>query len=286
MFKINTDMQILNKLSPTVKIPYSKIRGSFETRQDNATKMVDKLYKELLPQFNNHGHITMETLHNTVSKVLNKDIKVSIRKNNDNIIDGGNDILYSEFTGKISKTTIDINTIKNKINRESLNTILHEFQHVVDGLFHPQYLSRNQKMANDRLYTKKYDNLYEDLIYSRDFPDGRKDKKYILNRLRHKIEHFFRGMPADVKMNYIQDAKYCLLSEKYAYSTQRKYAKIAKKKHFPFNAYELDNENKNFMFNEKIKLLKDMGFEIIKKERSEHARRLKESKKLTNVKTK
>lgn len=286
MFKINTDMQILNKLSPTVKIPYSKIRGSFETRQDNATKMVDKLYKELLPQFNNHGHITMETLHNTVSKVLNKDIKVSIRKNNDNIIDGGNDILYSEFTGKISKTTIDINTIKNKINRESLNTILHEFQHVVDGLFHPQYLSRNQKMANDRLYTKKYDNLYEDLIYSRDFPDGRKDKKYILNRLRHKIEHFFRGMPADVKMNYIQDAKYCLLSEKYAYSTQRKYAKIAKKKHFPFNAYELDNENKNFMFDEKIKLLKDMGFEIIKKERSEHARRLKESKKLTNVKTK
>ncbi len=286
MFKINTDMQILNKLSPTVKIPYSKIRGSFETRQDNATKMVDKLYKELLPQFNNHGHLTMETLHNTVSKVLNKDIKVSIRKNNDNIIDGGNDILYSEFTGKISKTTIDINTIKNKINRESLNTILHEFQHVVDGLFHPQYLSRNQKMANDRLYTKKYDNLYEDLIYSRDFPDGRKDKKYILNRLRHKIEHFFRGMPADVKMNYIQDAKYCLLSEKYAYSTQRKYAKIAKKKHFPFNAYELDNENKNFMFDEKIKLLKDMGFEIIKKERSEHARRLKESKKLTNVKTK
>ena len=111
-------------------------------------------------------------------------------------------------------------------------------------------------------------------------------KKYILNRLRHKIEHFFRGMPADVKMDYIQDAKYCLLSEKYAYSTQRKYAKIAKKKHFPFNADELENENKNFMFDEKIKLLKDMGFEIIKKERSEHARRLKEHKKLTNVKTK
>lgn len=40
------------------------------------------------------------------------------------------------------------------------------------------------------------------------------------------------------------------------------------------------------MFDEKIKLLKDMGFEIIKKERSEHARRLKEHKKLTNVKTK
>ena len=63
-------------------------------------------------------------------------------------------------------------------------------------------------------------------------------------------------------------------------------SKIAKKKHFPFNADELENENKNFMFDEKIKLLKDMGFEIIKKERSEHARRLKEHKKLTNVKTK
>ena len=286
MSKFNTNMQILNKLSPTVKISYSKIRGSFETRQNNATKMVDKLYKEILPKFNKHGYITMETLHNSVSKVLNKNINISIRKNNDAIFDGGNDILYSEFTGKISKTTIDINTIKNKINRESLITILHEFQHVVDGLFHPKYLSRNQKMANDGLYTKKYDILYDDLIYTRDFPDGKKDKKYILNRLRHKIEHFFRGMPADVKMDYIQDAKYCLLSEKYAYSTQRKYAKIAKKKHFPFNADELENENKNFMFDEKIKLLKDMGFEIIKKERSEHARKLKEHKKLTNVKTK
>lgn len=254
MSEFNTNMQILNKLSPTVKISYSKIRGSFETRQNNATKMVDKLYKEILPKFNKHGYITMETLHNSVSKVLNKNINISIRKNNNAIFDGGNDILYSEFTGKISKTTIDINTIKNKINRESLITILHEFQHVVDGLFHPKYLSRNQKMANDGLYTK--------------------------------IEHFFRGMPADVKMDYIQDAKYCLLSEKYAYSTQRKYAKIAKKKHFPFNANELENENKNFMFDEKIKLLKDMGFEIIKKERSEHARRLKEHKKLTNVKTK
>lgn len=154
MSEFNTNMQILNKLSPTVKISYSKIRGSFETRQNNATKMVDKLYKEILPKFNKHGYITMETLHNSVSKVLNKNINISIRKNNDTIFDGGNDILYSEFTGKISKTTIDINTIKNKINRESLITILHEFQHVVDGLFHPKYLSRNQKMANDGLYTK------------------------------------------------------------------------------------------------------------------------------------
>lgn len=88
MSEFNTNMQILNKLSPTVKISYSKIRGSFETRQNNATKMVDKLYKEILPKFNKHGYITMETLHNSVSKVLNKNINISIRKNNDAIFDG------------------------------------------------------------------------------------------------------------------------------------------------------------------------------------------------------
>lgn len=80
MSEFNTNMQILNKLSPTVKISYSKSRGSFETRQNNATKMVDKLYKEILPKFNKHGYITMETLHNSVSKVLNKNINISIRK--------------------------------------------------------------------------------------------------------------------------------------------------------------------------------------------------------------
>lgn len=85
-------------------------------------------------------------------------------------------------------------------------------------------------------------------------------------------------MPADVKMDYIQDARYCLLSEKYAYSTQRKYAKIAQKKNYLFYKEDLNDENKNFMFDEKIKLLNELGFEIIKKERLKHTRKLNSGK--------
>ena len=135
-------------------------------------------------------------------------------------------------------------------------------------------------MANDNLYTEKYNKLYDDL-YSREYPDGRKDKKYIINKHKHKIEHFLRRMPADVKMDYIQDARYCLLTEKYAYNTQRKYAKIAQKKNYPFNKDDLRDEKKIFMFDEKIKLLEELGFEIIKKERLKHAQKINKNKRLS-----
>lgn len=149
-------MQTLNKLSPTVKFPFSQIRGNFNSRQNKAIQLVDKLYKDLLPKFNKNNEITLKDLYISSNHVLNKNVKLAIRENHDEIFDAGSDILYSDFTGKISKTTIDINTIKNKINRKELTTILHEFQHVTDEIFHPKYLSRNQKMANDNLYTKKY----------------------------------------------------------------------------------------------------------------------------------
>lgn len=81
----------------------------------------------------------------------------------------------------------------------------------------------------------------------------------------------------------MQDIRYSLISEKYAYSTQRKYAKIMNKKHFLINKKDLENENKIFMFDEKIKLLKNLTFEIIQKERLKHAQLLKKRETLQNI---
>lgn len=138
-------------------------------------------------------------------------------------------------------------------------------------------------MANIGLYTKKYDRLYDEVIYNREFPEGRKDKKYILKRMSHKIKNFLRGFGIEDKVDYLQDIRYALISEKYAYSTQRKYAKIMNKKHFLINKKDLENENKIFMFDEKIKLLKNLTFEIIQKERLKHAQLLKKRETLQNI---
>ena len=42
-------------------------------------------------------------------------------------------------------------------------------------------------------------------------------------------------------------------------------------------------KNKNFMFDEKIKLMKDLAFEIIQKNRQKHALLLKKENKLRNI---
>ncbi len=278
------NMIYINKLSPTIKLPFKKVQGSVNFRQTKACDMVNKFYREVFPAFNDKGEITFSQIQKALKSVLKGQINLSVRNNGySKMYDGGSDILYSDFTGQISKTTIDINTIKNRINREGLGTLLHEFQHVTDQIFHPKYLTRNQKMANIGLYTKKYDRLYEDLIYNREFPEGKKDKRDILKHLHHKISKFLRGFEIEDKIDYLQDMRYSLISEKHAYKTQLKYAKKLNKKHFQINKEDLVNENKIFMFDEKIKLIKDLAFEIIQKERLKHALSLEKQTKLRNV---
>lgn len=287
MFVFKKNMIYINKLSPTVKLPFKEVKGSVNYRQSQACNMVDKLYREILPQFNKKEEISFAQAKKALKNVLKGQIDIPIRKNGySDIFDGGSDILYSEFTGQISKTTIDIRTIKNKIKRVELTTLLHEFQHVADQIFHPKYLTRNQKMANIGLYTKKYDRLYDDLIYNREFPEGKKDKKIILNHLRNKITKFLRGLDYEDKIDYLQDIRYSLISEKHAYKTQLKYAKKLNKKHLKINKEDLENENKNFMFDEKIKLMKDLAFEIIQKNRQKHALLLKKENRLRNINNK
>lgn len=277
-------MIYINKLSPTVKLPFKDVQGSVNFRQSKACDMVDKFYREVLPQFNTKGEISFAHIKKALKNVLKGQINFSVRNNGySNIYDGGSDILYSDFTGQITKTTIDIGTIKNKINRERLGTLLHEFQHVTDQIFHPKYLTRNQKMANIGLYTKKYDRLYEDLIYNREFPEGKKDKRYILKHLQHKISKFLRGFGIKDKIDYLQDMRYSLISEKHAYKTQLKYAKKLNKKHFHINKEDLVNENKIFMFDEKIKLIRDLAFDTIQKERQKHAISLGKNTKLRYI---
>lgn len=42
---------MLNKLSPHVKLQYSQIRGNFTQRQNKAIKLTEKLYEDILPKF-------------------------------------------------------------------------------------------------------------------------------------------------------------------------------------------------------------------------------------------
>jgi len=244
---------MINKLSNTVKIPYNQVRGSIIERQEKANKLVEKLAENLKPEIKD-GKLHISKLQECVHRILPKNLDVRIDEGFSTDYLAFCDVLHNDL-GEISATTMIFRTVNHYISSQLLESIMHEFQHVADQIYHPKYLSRIQYMLKTGMYTNKYLKLYENIIYTPEWPAGKKDKGIILKRMEHKIKNFIKNYTAEDKMNYIQDARYGLKMEKEAYSVQNKYAD--KKEDF----------NNIFMFDEKLNLLKRIGAEIIQKER-------------------
>ena len=273
------------RLAPSVRLPYSKIRGSLEQRQQTAIGVVDRLCRDLYPKFDKDKELPLSEVQKSIDDIFEKKVKIIVKQTSTPEFDGSSDVICSPINGSYTATTLELNSVKGKIKFEDLITIIHEFQHIVDQLFIPKYLIRGQKMTLTGMMTQKYQNLYDDKLYNYEYPTSKADKRKIIKLLEHKIKKFLRGMNISEKMDYIQDARYSLLMEEQAYRTQRKYAKKFYKKHLPIKEYELDDEIGLHMLKEKIQLLTRLGFELLDTERGKHAAKLK-SKKLRNVKHK
>lgn len=264
-----------NRLTPKLKLPYEQIKGSFSQRQNASIELVDKFYKKLIPEFNKDNKISINKLQEVVDSFFEKKIFVQAKSCSNPNCDGQNDIFYSPYTGKINKMTIEIEEKNGFIDIKNLTTILHEFQHVSDQLHHPKFLAGEQYLTMCNLITKEYLDLIDDHLYKREslFRDET-DKENILTNLLNKLKDFLKDKSAEESILYIQDAKNTLLQEAQAYKTQRKYAKKLYKKHIKIKRGDLMNQNKAFMFDEKIALLKKLGFEIINAERQKFKEKL------------
>lgn len=267
----------MNKLISQVALPYKSIRGSISDRQRQSIQLVDHLYRDLMPKFKRE-QLPVEQLQISIDNLLQKRIKIIVKNNTDPEFFGGSDINYSPISDSITATTLEVPIFKKKIHISNLITILHEFQHLSDQLFHPKYLGRNQFMYRNELYSDKYNKLYDNFIYCREYAVTPKEKQQVIKQLEYKIRKFLKGLSPENKVNYLQDTRYTLMMEDQAYHTQRKYAKKLNKKHLPILEEDLDNENKKHMFTEKIELLNKLIMEIIKKERGKHAAKLKKIK--------
>jgi len=218
----------------------------------------------------------------SVDKVLQHHGNVRVKRSNDDLFCGGSDFLYSNYAGNISAATLEVEFPAKKIQFPDFPTILHEFQHIADQLFNPKYTARQQYMTFRDYYSDKYNYLYDNILYERVYPNGRKDKRKILYKIESKIRRFLKGLSAQDKLHYIQDTRYHLMSEDLAYKTERKYSKRLKKKHIMLDEGSFFDENKAHLLKEKIEILNRLGFEIIAKERRRHAAKLAKIKKCKN----
>ena len=274
---------MITKLAPNVTLPYSKIRGSLDQRQQAAIEVVDKLYRRLYPKFDKKHELPMTEIQKSIDDIFEKKVKIIVKESSTPEFDGSSDVIISPINGSFTATTLELNpNKKGKIHISDLITVTHEFQHIVDQIFIPKYLVRGQKLTINSMVTPKYQKLYDEL-YCYEYPNSKIEKQKIIKLLEYKIKKFLRGMSISEKMDYIQDARYSLIMEEQAYRTQLKYAKKLHKKHLPIKDGELDDEISLHMLKEKIKLITQIGFEIVEKERGKHAAKLKKQK-LRNVK--
>ena len=270
----------MNKLISQVSLPYKVIRGSVQNRQNKSIQLVEQLYRDIMPRFK-RGKIPADELQLLIDNIFKKKLKIIVKNNTDNDFFGSSDIIYSPISDCITGTTIEVPIYKKKIHISNLVTILHEFQHITDQIFHPKYLIRNQLAYRKGLYSDQYNNLYDNFIYSREYVNSKKEKQHVLKKMEYKIRKFLRGLSVSDKVDILQDTRYNLMMEDMAYHTQRKYAKKLNKKHIPIYKEDLENENKKHMFYEKIEILNKLILEIIQKERAKHATKLKNKKATT-----
>ncbi len=276
-----------NVLLPQVKLPFKTIKGNINTRQDKSTQLVNKFYREIKGRFKN-GEIKLNEIQKCINEVLPQKVNVQVKnlvtdiENSDMV--GGSDLKYNKDYSKILSITIDLPTVENKIPIQQLPTLMHEFTHVADQLYNPKIISRSQYMTDKDLYIKEYDDLYDSFVYNCEEPESNKEKVFILKRLEQVFKGFLKKLDPKDKINYLQDSRYCTMLEMNGYKSQRKFAKQLAKQHIRVDEDDLLNENKNYMFPEKLELLNKLMKDVINKERAKHKANINriERKKLNN----
>lgn len=280
-----------NIVNSTVKFSYNISKGSIKNRQ----KLISKYNKQIFSRLEQNlkdNYISVADAQKAIDEVLPEKKVIQIRpissKNKKEEV-GYSDYLYGK-NWNIEGQTIDIPIKNNKISIKNLSIFMHELTHVIDTLLNPKTTARVNGMYLRHTYTENLSNIIDKKLYNYENIEEtipfisnkryKKTKKEILQTRENELLKFLKGYSVKDKIDYIQEMRNTLIEERTAYAEEKKYAWILTKKHkihLPkFN--EIDNL-KGYFFDEKIKILKKIGFEIIDKERKEHAKKLKTRRK-------
>lgn len=264
----------INKLLPQVSLPYRVVSGSFEYRQNKAQQFTHKIINDISGVIGSEG-ITISKLNKLIKHLLPRNLVFSARK-----------IKVKNTEAQLSRVFSDRNFVVEQVleikpDENGLITlfhipeIAHEIRHLADSLFHPKFLLRDQSIAQKIKFLDKYGDFYDKNVYVKEIFFGKKDKIRILKQIRHQIRKALRGLKIEDKINLLQEMRYNLISERNAYKAGSKTAKKIFNKNIPVYEDALYNPSKEFMFNEKIKLLETIIYEMISKERGIHKAKLK-----------
>ncbi len=275
---------IINKLAQCVKIPLDISRGSAIERQKKAQDFSLKIYENLMEDFkDNYSIMKYSELENRINKTIpDKNFKVIVKelseeKAAESECNALCQILYNN-NHQAQAHSIDIPGINHTIRAIHLPEVLHEIVHIADNMFNPKLIARDQKINIKNMNTKKYEDFYDNHYYCGEFIETKRDKKDVLKIIENKTRKFLKGLSISDKMDYLQDMRYSLMSEINAYKFQVKTATKLKENGFMMKDYEFDDMSEIGLYQDKIKILKNLAIEYMSKERAQHKSKIKRKK--------
>lgn len=259
-------------LSPQVKFSYNIVKGSPEARRRMASRLNEAFFQAAHPKIEN-DKISMTDFEQAFQSVMPQKVNVVVKKLRSWFggYDGLSQYIYNK-DDEIVGQTIEISARKGMIKSKALPVAFHESRHAIDVLVNPKYTARVIAMENAGLYTKSYERLYNKHLYNYEDCYTLQGKIDRLKSIEKKIWKFLNGKPVEDRINCIQDMRYSLETESNAFGDTAKYARKLRQRNYDIREDDLVDDRRDYMFAEKIALLKKIGFEIIQAERERMAR--------------
>ncbi len=259
--------QVINN----VKFSYNLIKGSVKKREEFVSNLNEQFFNALVPVYKKNK-ITLTDIKREYFSLLPEKKVVKIKPLNAKFkLDGASDYIYID--NSIAGITLEMPLKHSILPKDSFVTFMHENTHVLDTLANPKHTALTLKLFQENKYDNKRNKWFDNIIYNRE-PINKTTKENILLNIKNQTQNFLKGKQIEDKIAILQDARYQLEQEKHAYSEQLKYALKLKAKNMPVTEKDLVDESKNFLFDEKIQLLKEITFNLISKERKKLAKKL------------
>lgn len=256
-------------MTPQVKFSLDVCRGSAQDRRDFAAKLNEQIFNSVLPQIKD-GKLDLDDFETELHKNLPEDKRVDIYdfKPERECEDGCSDLIEDDDGNYIGQT-IEIPSAGGKVSGRPIVTLFHENRHVLDVLSNPKYTARVKSMYAKDLYSRKYNKLIE--AFYDDLEDlSPKSEERKLKKLNKKLDKFLNDKPVEHQIDYLQDLRYTLETERNAFADQYKFESRLNARGINTGDYELEDESVYYLFDEKIELLKQKTAEIIANERENH----------------
>lgn len=268
------------KINPKVKFSYLAARGSAAERIQKSQHLTDKIYTKL----KEHGtapaprFLPVQTLNDILFSVMpesNKCIQIKpICKEDARDCEALADFLYDRNKNIIGHS-VQIPLSRKGIIVGDIPTFFHEITHVFDRMFNPKYIVREMNV-NRALFkynkslkkeSDKYVKLYIE-IYGYDYEHftNEIEKQNVLKTHKKKVLKFLKGKSVSDKINIIQDLRNLLKLEIHAHDVENDIIERMAPKGIDLSEYQVDTPR--YLFKEKIKMLEDIAFDLIQKERT------------------